>query len=266
MNRILTEKFAILGHDLGPDRRFRLRNLCGYMEKAATLHAAELGFSVEDLAGKGLAWALAKLWLEFDDWPELGGKALDDEEAGWITIKTWPVSAERLQYRRDFLITWRGRVMARAATAWVVLNLKSRRAERMPEFITALEAENPEPVMEPARPRLPSQENAPELASFAVRESDIDRNNHVNNACFAEWLAESAPESIRSLRRLRSLEVFYRAEGRYGDTVVGRGGADAEEGVFLHGLFRLSDGRELVRGRSVWASVLRAGHIQAPGV
>ena len=252
MNWVHSERFRIRGYEIGPDHRVRLQNLCGYMEEAATLHAAELDFSVEELARRGLAWALARLWLEFDEWPDLGGEALKDEESGWLTVKTWPVSAERLQYRRDFLITWRERVLARAATDWVVLNLESRRAERMPDFITALRPENPERVMEAGHLRLPGQENAPELARFMVRESDIDRNNHVNNACFAEWLAESTPEAIRSSRRLQSLRILYRAEGRAGDTVVGRGAGDAE-GAFLHGLFRLSDGRELVRARSVWA-------------
>jgi acyl-ACP thioesterase len=137
-------------------------------------------------------------------------------------------------------------------TDWVVLNLGSRRAERMPEFIAALKPEDPEPVMEADRPRLPGQENAPFLAAFAVRKSDIDRNNHVNNACLAAWLAESAPEEIRASRRIKSLQILYRAEGRYGDTVVGRGALDAA-GAFLHGLFRLSDGQELVRARSIWA-------------
>jgi len=251
MNWVRTEKFKIRGYEIGPDYRVPLQILCGYMEEAATLHAAELGFSMEELARRGLAWALARLWLEFEEWPYLGGGAPGDEE--WVTVRTWPVAAERLQYRRDFLMTWQGRVSARAVTDWVVLNLETRRAERMPEFITALQPKNPELVMEVGRPRLPGQENAPHLVSFAVRKSDIDRNNHVNNACLAAWLAESVPEEISSFKLLKSLQILYRAEGRYGDTVVGRGALDAE-GAFLHGLFRLSDGQELVRARSVWAS------------
>ncbi|MDR2725724.1 MAG: acyl-ACP thioesterase [Candidatus Adiutrix sp.] len=250
MNWIRVEKFKIRGYEIGPDLRVPLQNLCGYMEEAAALHAAELGFSVEELARRGLAWALARLWIEFDEWPSLGGEAL--EESSWVTVKTWPVSAERLHYRRDFLLTWRGRVSARAVTDWVVLNLGSRRAERMPEFITALTPEKPELVMEVDRPRLPGQENAPELALFPVRKSDLDRNDHVNNACLAAWLAESAPEELSSARRIKSLHIQYKAEARYGDTVAGRGAGDAE-GAFLHGLFRLSDGQELVRARSVWA-------------
>ena len=245
MDWVHTERFRIRGYEIGPDLRVPLQSLCGYMEEAASLHAAELGFSMADLARRNLAWALIRLGIEFEEWPFLG--ALQDEEAGWITVRTWPVAAERLQYRRDFLVTWRGKVVARAATDWVVLNLESRRAERIPEFITALKPENPETALTSVRPRLPDPEKSPELASFVVRKSDLDRNNHVNNACFAAWLVESAPDDLR----LRSLHILYRAEGRYGDTVVARGEREAE-GAFRHGLFRLSDGRELVRARSIW--------------
>jgi acyl-ACP thioesterase len=220
------------------------------MEEAAALHAAELGFSMDDLARRNLAWALTRLWIEFDEWPFLGGEALTDEESSWVAVKTWPVAAERLKYRRDFLLTWRGRLLAKAATDWVVINLESRRAERIPEFITALRPENPARALEVGRPRLPDPENAPELVSFVVRKSDIDRNNHVNNACFAAWLAESTPDEF-SRGRIKSLQILYRAEGRYGDTVAARGARDAE-GAFMHGFFRLSDGRELVRARSIW--------------
>lgn len=251
MNWARIERFKIRGYEIGPDHRVPLQNLCGYMEEAASLHAAELNFSVEELARQGLAWALARIWIEFDELPYLGGDILNDEESSWIQVKTWPVSAERIQYRRDFFITWREKTVARAVTEWVVLNLESRRAERIPEFISALRPENPTPVMEVGRLRLPGQEEAPQLASFVVRKSDIDRNDHVNNARFTEWLAESVPGAISAVKKIRALQIMYRAEGKHGDTVIVRGGSQAA-GEFLHGLYRLSDGQELVRARSLW--------------
>lgn len=252
MNWSRTESFKIRGYEIGPDHRVPLQNICGYMEESAALHAAELGFSVEELAGRGLAWALIRIWLDFNELPYLGGHVLSDEEASWVSVKTWPVAADRLQYRRDFLISWRGKLLARAVTDWVVINLQSRRAERIPEFISALQPTEPEYVMEVGRLRLPAQEAADELASFVVRQADIDRNNHVNNARFTEWIVESTPPDISKTRQLKRLQIIYRAEGKYGDTVIVRGGAESGGG-FLHGLYRQSDGQELVRARSVWA-------------
>lgn len=251
MNWTRVERFKIRGYEIGPDQRVPLHNICGFMEEAASLHAADLGFSVEELARRGLAWAVTRLWLEFQEQPYLGGDVLSDERSSWVEVKTWPVAVERLQYRRDFLIRWKDKILAKAVTDWVVINLESRRAERIPEFISALQPENAPHVLEVGRPRLPAQDQAPRTGSFAVRRADIDRNNHVNNARFAEWVVESVPEEISSARQIKLLQIMYRAEGRFGDTVVARGQSDPEGG-FFHGLYRLSDGCELLRARSLW--------------
>ena len=254
MNWTRIEKFKIRGYEIGPDHRVPLQNLCGYMEEAASLHANELGFSVEELAGRNLAWAVTRNWMEFYYLPYLGGNVLKDEESSWVQVETWPVAVERLQYRRDFLISWRGKILAKAVTDWVVINLETRRAERIPEFIKALQPDKPEYVLDVGRYRLPSQQDAPQLMAFVVRKSDIDRNDHVNNARYTQWLAESVPEDIFRSKRIKSLQIMYRAEGKYGDTVIARGACDVEGG-FGHGLFRESDGQELVRARSLWVEM-----------
>lgn len=251
MGWVRTEVFKIRGYEIGPDHRVPLQNFCGYMEEAAALHAAELGFSVEELARRGLAWALIRTWIDFEELPYLGGEVLNEEEASLVRVRTWPVSVERLQYRRDFLITWRDRVLARAVTEWVVINLESRRAERIPEFIRALQPPEPQPVMAVERLRLPARDGAPPMASFPVRRADIDRNDHVNNARFTEWLVESTPAEISASRRISSLRIMYRAEGKYGDTVTARGALEPDGGLTI-GLFRQADGQELVRARSLW--------------
>jgi acyl-ACP thioesterase len=253
MNWSRTENFKVRGYEVGPDQRVPLQNLCGYMEEAAALHAAELGLSVEKLARHGLAWVLARTRMAFEELPCLAGYDLADEAASQVQVKTWPVAVNKLQFRRDFLMAWRGRVFARAVTDWVVINLESRRVERVPEFIGKMQPENPERVMPAEKFKLAGQEGAPTLASFVVRRADIDRNNHVNNARFTEWLIESVPEGFAGAGQLKGIQIIYRAEGLYGDTVLARGTEDPEEpSAFLHGLCRASDNQELVRARTFW--------------
>lgn len=253
MNWSRTENFKVRGYEVGPDQRVPLQNLCGYMEEAAALHAAELGLAVEELARQGLAWVLARTQMLFEELPYLGDCDLADEALSQVQVKTWPVAVDKLQFRRDFLMSWRGRVFARAVTDWVIINLGSRRVERVPEFIRKMQPENPELVMPAEKLKLTGQDGAPTLASFTVRRADIDRNNHVNNARFTEWLIESVPEGFVESGRLKGIQILYRAEGLFGDTVLARGAEDPEEPrAFLHGLFRASDNQELVRARTFW--------------
>ncbi|MDR2893235.1 MAG: acyl-ACP thioesterase [Deltaproteobacteria bacterium] len=255
-----TEDFRIRGYEVGADGAVPVQSLCAYMEEAASLHADELGFSVEALQTRGLSWALARMQLELYALPTTGDL---------VRVKTWPAGVDKLQYRRDFILSGQDNItFARAITEWVIINLESRRLERVPQFITALQPSAPEYALEKEKLRLEEQDNAPELLSFRVRKADIDRNRHVNNVRFLDWILESVPDEISGSRKLAGLQVMYRAEARYGDTVLARGSmrsgisANNEDEVsaeknaggleFAHGLYRCSDGLELVRAKTVW--------------
>jgi hypothetical protein len=46
--------------------------------------------------------------------------------------------------------------------------------------------------------------------------------------------------------------MIFRAEGLRGDVVASRTAPEEDGRTLLHSLYRLSDGRELVRARSLW--------------
>ncbi|MDR2055140.1 MAG: acyl-ACP thioesterase, partial [Desulfovibrio sp.] len=244
------ETFWIRGCETGPDDILPVQNLCARMEEAAALHAAQLGVGMEDLLDRGLAWALTRMRLEIHELPRAHpcGASRPDNA---ITVKTWPVSVEGLQFRRDFLICGKDKILVRAATDWVVLNLETRRAERIPGFIGRLRPESPEYALPAEKLRLPGQEDSGVLRRVAVRRADIDRNRHVNNRRYLEWILEATPAEICVKRHPRKIELMFRAEAVYGDNVLVRGSLPGG-GVCLYGLFRERDGQELARARMLW--------------
>ncbi|MDR1660336.1 MAG: acyl-ACP thioesterase [Desulfovibrio sp.] len=245
------ETFRIRGYETGPGDILPVQYLCAYMEEAAALHAAQLGVGMEDLLDKGLAWALTRMRLELHELPRarLSGARHPDNS---IVVRTWPVVVEKLQFRRDFLVCGEGKILARAATDWVLLNLETRRAERIPGFIGRLRPENPEYAMPTEKLRLPGQEESGVLRRFTVRRADIDRNRHVNNRHYLEWILEATPAEIYAELLPRKIEMMFRAEAVYGDSVLARGSLPGE-GVCLYGLFREADGLELARAKIFWA-------------
>jgi len=104
-------------------------------------------------------------------------------------------------------------------------------------------------------PPLPRPGDSGREVHFAVRQSDLDMNRHVNNAVYVGWALESAPEEIAQTRRPVDLEVAFRAEALAGDTVLARcvPEAGADPGSFLHEIVREKDGKELARLRVNWA-------------
>ncbi|MDR1777631.1 MAG: acyl-ACP thioesterase [Desulfovibrio sp.] len=237
-------------HEMGPDHLLRVQCICNYMEEAASLHAQALGAGADDLAGHGLAWALAKIRLVLSRRPAAG------EE---VVMQTWPVAIERARFRRDFLLCGvSGDVLAAAVTQWVVMGLNSRRLERFPDFVAAMQPDNPPLALEDGEIRIPAlSANAAPGPVFPVRLADIDQNRHVNNVRYVDFALEAAEISAlpsASGGSPRLLDIVFRAEGRYGDVICSKTMPERDApGACIHGLFRASDGQELARCRTVYS-------------
>jgi len=211
------------------------------MEEAAGQHAEKLGFSIERLWNEGLAWVLARMYVEVYDFPKIGQK---------VYLTTWPIGVEKLLFRRDFELRGEnGKIIAKAISQWVVINLKTRKLERL--TYPGLSPEEPEYTLNEPKWKISPQSDNPELLRLNVRLSDIDINNHVNNVHYIEWVTESSPYALDQNKRLASVEILFKAEAKYKDTVLVRGRTGEADGEFVHGLFR-SDGTELVRAKTIW--------------
>jgi len=211
------------------------------MEEAAGQHAEKLGFSMERMRNEGIAWVLARMYVEVYDFPKTGQK---------VYVTTWPLGIEKLLFRRDFeLRVESGEVIAKAISQWAVINLKTRRLERM--VYSGLSPEEPEYVLEEPKWKITSQLESPELLRLNVRLSDIDQNNHVNNVHYIEWVVESSKYALSRDKQLASVEILFKAEAKHKDTVLVRGSAGEVAGEVVHGLFN-SEGTELVRAKTIW--------------
>lgn len=238
-----SESFRIRGYEVDETGRAPVQACCAFMEEAAGRHAEALGFGVEVLQERGVTWVLARMQFEIYELPL---------STDTVVVETWLVEVERLQFRRDFLLSdGNGREFIRAVTDWVIIDLDSRRLLKIPDFIAAHQPPDAPRALVKEKLRIEGQEHAPELKSFIVRKADIDRNRHVNNVRFSDWMLESVPEEFAK-RSLCAMQIIYRAEALYGDTVIARGSEGENPGEFLHGLYRDSDGQELVRAKTIW--------------
>lgn len=269
---IYIEHFMTRQHELGPDRLLRVQCVCNYMEEAAGKHADSLGVGLARLQEQDLAWVLVKMRLRLHSRP--GAERP-------VRVDTWPVAVERAQFRRDFLLfDDAGGLLASAVTQWVVMGTKSRKIERLPDFIVELQPENPPRAEEDGDIRIPAlKDDAAPGPVFPVRLADIDQNLHVNNGRYTDFSLEAAdvfmhgapvhefgrqpaqPPQVSAQARAASggvpqltlLELIFRAEAVRGDVVCSF--TKEEQGLagsYVHSLRRRSDGAELARSRTVF--------------
>lgn len=238
------EHFVTRFHEMGLDHKMRIQCICNYMEEAAGNHAEALGVGLSRLAENNMTWVLAKMRLILRRRPGAGES---------VMVETWPVKMERLQFRRDFIMYGPSReILAMAVTQWVIINFDTRRPERFPLYIAAMEPEDPPLVQENGDIRIPAVPgNARSGPSFPVRLADIDQNRHVNNERYIDFVLEAADVAGMSAD-LSQIDILFRAEGLRGDIIASR--SAMEEGVqtsCIHTFYRQGHGQELARIRTV---------------
>jgi len=246
MKSLLHEKlFSVRYYEVGPSRLVRPATLLDYLQDAAAEHASLLHIGVQDLHHRDLTWVLSRLHLTVERYPGVGEAVL---------VRTWPSTRGSLSSYREFEVLDRaGEIVARATTAWVVLDLVRRRPVRLAEVLPDYPLEPRRAIGDDFRP-LPGPESSERELPFRVRQSDLDMNRHVNNAVYVGWALEAAPEEVAQTRSPVDIEVAYRAEALAGDTVLARCVPEAGVGPdqFLHEIVRQKDGRELARVRVRW--------------
>ena len=243
-----TEWFTLYSFQEDENCTARVQALCDYMQDAAGNHAAVLGVSMERLGQDDLAWVLARIRVTPESLPAVHER---------ILVETWPVGVEGLQFRRDFVLRREdGSIIARAVTHWIVISTATRKVCRVPAFIAEIALSNTATALEDTKSKLPEAGPEFETCSFRARLADVDRNHHVNNVRYMDWILESVPENVRATMQLADMEVLFRAESFRGDHILARAMPEAEAGEtgrgFVHSLVREEDGRELVRARTLW--------------
>ena len=239
-------RFEVRGNDT--DRRDRLapHALFSMMQEAASLHAEHLGFGAAQFDPQGIAWVLLRVSVRMDAFPSWKD-ALD--------IETWPSARDRLYGIRDFRFRdGEGRPLGGATSAWLVVDTATRRPKRMPPEAGLQDGESPERALPAEAPKVeadPALDAAAPVLRVACRESDIDRNRHVNNARYVAWCVDALQAAGLGDAPVAGLDMNYLSELLLGDEAELRAVAVAPGEVLVDG--RRSDGEPVFRARVLLA-------------
>lgn len=238
------ETFAVHSYEVDAFGTLAVPALSGYLQELAGAHASELGVGLDALMAQGLTWVLVRQRIEMPAEVRLGDT---------IEIETWPSGIEGPFALRDFVVRRSGEEVARAATQWLVVELKTRRPVRMAGI---LDPRFREPLAHAVRlspRRLPAPSEWKVQERFQVRYGDIDVNLHVTNASYVTWAIEAVPREVWQSARPACVDVQFVAETHHGSAVFSRLAASGER-TFSHAIVREEDGKELARAATSWTA------------
>ena len=178
-------------------------------QEAAGHHCLELGLSWEQLAQKGLFWAVVRHRVQITRLPRRGET---------VMAETWPMPTTLTAYPRALVIRDReGNELLRLISLWVLMDLNTR-AMILPgksgvEVLGTLRG------TELTAPRTIATRTMERSVGRTVLFSDVDRNGHMNNTKYLDWVQDLLPSAFHEGHSLREMTVCYMTESREGQTL-----------------------------------------------
>jgi len=237
------EEVDIHSYDVDISSRITIESLLKYFQEAAWNHAEQLGVGYSHLSRSGQVWMLSRMMVVVDSYPAWGQA---------VVVRTWPCGSRSLLALRDFeLLDREGHRRAAATSGWLVFDQHSRRPLRIEPILASMRMFPDRRSVGCDAPKLVAAETSSTPAVFKVKYSDLDLNNHVNNATYARWMLDSYPIEFHRDHRVRSLAINFLAELDADDSAE-LSTIETKERCMAHTVRRMLDGTQACRAEIIW--------------
>lgn len=172
-------------------------------------HCTLLGVDQPYLDEKGLFWAIIRNDLQITRLPAAEEK---------LTLRTWPLPTTRTAYPRAVIAyDEAGEEVFRVSSLWILMDRESR-AMVLPGKsgveVNGIEAEQI-PLPRSLSPVTPAA-----TEDRSVRFLDLDKNQHMNNARYLDWVYDALPDGFHESHALRHAALCYLNEARFGQALT----------------------------------------------
>jgi len=207
---IFRKQYTLYSNDCDCFCRAKPSALLSMMQEAAGEQCAAWQMSWEEMAQKGLFWAITRQTVQITRLP----RAYET-----ITIETWPMPATRVAYpRATVALDAEGNELFRATALWILMDLNTR-AMVVPGK-SGIDFPGCTVGGELPGPKSLTPKNLPVASERRVRFGQLDRNGHMNNTKYLEWAMDLMPGSFHEAHPLKAFTVCYLNESREGDRVT----------------------------------------------
>ena len=198
--------------DIYVDRYGRLKPsmILYFAQEIAGQHCHQLAVDYEALAQRRLFWAVTRHRVQITRLPVRGEK---------LHIETWPMPTTRVAYPRAMAAyDEAGNECFRIISLWVLMDIDKRSMILPGKSGVSVDGtlrgtELSSPLGLVAKP-LASQRQR------AVCFTDLDRNGHMNNTRYLDWINDLLPSAFHASHCIRDFTVCYLSEAREGQELT----------------------------------------------
>ncbi len=204
MEPIYQQSFTIDGSAVDRYGRLKPSTALFYAQEIAGQHCTLLSLDYDALASKRLFWAVIRHRVQITRLPRAGET---------IRVETWPMPTTRVAYPRSTVAyDAQGNECFRSISLWVLMNLDTR-AMILPGK-SGIEIQGTirgtELVVPGSLVPKPLENSQRRVVCF----TDLDRNGHMNNTRYLDWIDDLMPSAFHAGHPLREFTVCYLSEAR----------------------------------------------------
>lgn len=208
------ESFTFSASEADIHRRIKLSAALRHMQDAASRHLDALGYTYDVLSKAGQVFLLSRAEVVFSRSP------LPDQR---VLAQTRPHPPKGVFFLRETNLALDGEVAVWGKSAWILADFKTHQVLRP----AALGWDYPFDPVEfdgsIARYRMRDPENLSDLGQRTIRFSDLDANQHMNNAKYGDMVADFIPAQWMLAHPMRRAVLLYEHEAKLGDVLFIRG-------------------------------------------
>jgi len=208
-NHVFSREFHIFGYDVDHNCQISISKLLSMMHETAWSHVDYLKKGWKELQADGLFWALAKLHLKIVKLPVWNDN---------IRIDTWAKERESIMFLRDYeVFSDTGELLCSAISEWMLVDYHLNKIVRLERLNTHLDYPKEKRAFEGRVPRLSRIEFPENPAFLKVVLSDLDMNQHVNNASYVRWVIDQFPYQDYNQQQVKEVVINYTNQLKAGD-------------------------------------------------
>ena len=206
MNPIYEESFLITDNCVDCFGRLKNSMILYFAQEVAGRHFAEISMDYEALAQKGMFWAIIRQKVQITRKPCRGET---------IRVETWPMPTTRVAYPRSVVAyDAQGNECFRAITLWVLMDVNNR-AMVLPGK-SGIDVAGTLRGNELASPLGLPAKALRNRRCRSVCFTDLDRNGHMNNTRYLDWVDDLLPASFHAEHTVKEFTVCYLNEALEG--------------------------------------------------
>ena len=209
MEPLFTQEYEVTDIAVDCYGRMKPSMILFLAQEVAGRHCNLLSVDYDTLAAKRMFWAVTRHRVQITRMPVRGET---------IRIETWPMPTTRVAYPRSVIAyDAQGNECFRAISLWVLMDL-DKRSMILPGksgisvvgTMRGLELDTPNGLV------------AKDLRCHQHRSvcfTDLDRNGHMNNTKYLDWISDLLPSQFHEHHQPREMTVCYFSESREGQSL-----------------------------------------------